>query len=59
MRGTKYSVGFEPIYYLGWIIQPTIEGFEVYPRVDGGKNESVHFEDSEDAFLFVEGQVRR
>ncbi|KKM07210.1 hypothetical protein LCGC14_1736110, partial [marine sediment metagenome] len=32
-----------PIYRWGWIIQPTPEGFEVYPRTDTRRNKSEFF----------------
>ncbi len=33
----------EPIYYLGWIIQPTSKGFEVYQALDTSKPHSYFF----------------
>jgi hypothetical protein len=47
-----------PVYYLGWIIQPTINGYYVYDRRDRdiiGLNNSVRiFDTIEEAFKYVD-----
>ena len=46
-------VEFQPTFYLGWIIQPTIEGFEVYQRLDTSKPHSHFFSSAKEAGDFV------
>ena len=48
-----------PIYRWGWIIQPTPEGFEVYPRTDTYRNKSEFFPTIGEAFNYVDDQAER
>jgi len=52
-----YSVEFKPLYYMGWIIQPTIEGWEVYDREDSSRYRGQFFESAEEAMDYIEEQV--
>lgn len=44
---------FLPIFYLGYIIQPTFEGFEVYSRIDTSRSKSYFFGLIRDAYDFI------
>lgn len=49
---------FEPIFFLGWIIQPTVDGFEVYERVDTCKPNSRHFNTSGEAITYIRANTK-
>lgn len=47
-----------PIFHLGWIIQPTLEGFEVYQRLDTLNLHSYFFEYIEEALNYIHTVIR-
>lgn len=52
-----YSVMLSPIFYLGWIIQPTLEGFEVYDRLDRSHYVGRFFPTVEEACAYIGDQA--
>jgi hypothetical protein len=40
---------FIPVYWMGWVIQPTSDGFWVSDRVDRSEDSSVFFKDFDSA----------
>lgn len=49
---------FTPIYYLGWIIQPTLEGFWVYQRIDTSKSHSLLFRTADEAYKYIHSVIK-
>ncbi len=45
---------FDPVYYLGWYIQPTLEGYYVCMREDSSKPCLARFDDVEEAKAYIE-----
>ena len=48
----------DPIYHLGWIIQPMPEGYEVYQRLDTSKPHCYFFGTLREAFNYVNEVVQ-
>lgn len=50
----------EPIYYFGWIIQPTSHGYVVYDRQDHfGGEKGRPFRTLEEAYGFIHDELER
>lgn len=49
----------EPIYFLGWIIQPTSRGYFVYDRLDHYRGASLSFATAREAYHFIDRAVHK
>ena len=50
---------FEPIFYMGWVIQPTSDGCIVYDRQDhSAAYRTERFQRLREAYNYVNGQIK-
>lgn len=49
-------ISFQPIYYMAWIIQPTINGYLVYKRNDNRYPSDIIFASLDDAKDYIDGE---
>lgn len=52
-------VAFEPIYYLGWVIQPTQRGYVVYDREDRSREITADFPTMREAEEYIDGKMKK
>ena len=50
---------FQPLYYMGWIIQPSLEGYFVYDREDHRASTADRFDSLEEAYRYIDEQVSK
>ena len=61
MGQEKESVFFvpKPIYYKGWVIQPSFYGYSVSDRADHNKDSSMRFDTASEAYQYIDKKTRR